>query len=108
MYLLNCVIKDMIALGRRNIKKETEEKFRILSTFIDKNYQFAIEDPLFRSKTTLVINVEDSNRIIKRLKEKGMIVAAGYGENKETQIRIANFPSISIADIQALVKELKS
>jgi phosphoserine aminotransferase len=36
-----------------------------------------------------------------------MAVGAGYGNNKETQIRIANFPTHSIKQISELIDVLE-
>jgi phosphoserine aminotransferase len=37
-----------------------------------------------------------------------MIIGAGYGKLKETQIRIANFPAVNMDQVQALITELGS
>jgi len=37
-----------------------------------------------------------------------MILGAGYGKLKETQIRIANFPAVNMDQVQALIAELGS
>ena len=44
---------------------------------------------------------------IKKLKEKNIIVGAGYGEGIDKQIRIANFPSHKLTDVKKLLKLLK-
>ena len=43
----------------------------------------------------------------KILAAKGFIVGSGYGQNKTTQIRIANFPTHSVANVKRLIAELK-
>jgi phosphoserine aminotransferase len=42
------------------------------------------------------------------LKEKNMIVGSGYGPNKDTQIRISNFPSNTMEQIDMLLTALKA
>ena len=45
--------------------------------------------------------------MISTIKEKSdMILGAGYGKLKETQIRIANFPAVNMDQVQALIAEL--
>jgi phosphoserine aminotransferase len=39
--------------------------------------------------------------------ETGMVVGAGYGKMKETQIRIANFPAVDVSQVEALIDHLK-
>jgi phosphoserine aminotransferase len=36
-----------------------------------------------------------------------MIVGSGYGPFKESQIRIANFPAVSLEQVETLIGELK-
>jgi phosphoserine aminotransferase len=44
--------------------------------------------------------------LLENLKEKGLIVGSGYGENKDNHIRIANFPSHTKENVERLIKEL--
>lgn len=107
IYLLNKVIRDMLKVGLRKIRKETDIKAKTLYNFFDnhKKYEPFIKNPKFRSPTTLVIDVKGESEIIrKRLAKKGFIVGAGYDENKHNHIRIANFPAHRLKDVYQMLK----
>jgi len=107
IYLLGEVTKDMLKKGIAKIRKETEEKAKLIYDFFDKNKENKpfIQEKRFRSSTTIVINIKNgSKKVLKKLKTHGIVVGSGYGENKEKQIRIANFPSHSKQAVQKLLK----
>jgi phosphoserine aminotransferase len=35
------------------------------------------------------------------------VIGSGYGPAKDTQIRIANFPAVSLEQVEALIQEMK-
>ena len=41
-----------------------------------------------------------------RIEQKNLFVTSGYGAYKDAEIRIANFPTTTIADMQNLIGEL--
>lgn len=107
IYLLGQVCKDMLKKGIKSIREETEEKSKMVYDFFDNHpkYKPFIKNPNYRSKTTIAIDVMgDTNKIVKKLKSKGIVVSSGYGEYKESQIRIANFPAHSMRDFTNLIK----
>ena len=62
-----------------------------------------IENKDIRSETVIVAKVKNSSKeIIEKLKQNGFLVAGGYGDKKETQIRIANFPSHTKEEVMRL------
>ena len=72
-------------------------------------YKPFVRKQFFRSKTTIAIDVkEKSDKIIKLLKSKGLIISPGYGQFNKSQIRIANFPSHSISQMKNLISYFKS
>jgi len=111
LYVFSKVIKEMIAVGIGNMHQQTERKAKILYDFLDSSDTLSafVQDPRFRSQTIIVADIQKvKGDIKKKLAEKGIIVGSGYGVNKETQIRIANFPTHSIVDIKRLIKALNS
>lgn len=109
IYLLNSVIKDMQKIGINKIRKDTDKKSKIIYDFFKKNTKYSpfIKNPIYRSKTTLVIDVlGKSGELRKKLAKSGFIIGAGYGANKENHIRIANFPAHSLKDIHAMLKHI--
>jgi phosphoserine aminotransferase len=111
MYVLGKAIEDMLAIGIYTIRKETEQKAKLLYDFLDSSDTFStfVKEKQFRSQTVVVADVQKTKKDIKKiLSQKGMIVGSGYGEFKEKHIRIANFPTHSIRDAKQLLRELKN
>lgn len=109
MYLLNRVLQDMLKTGMSKIRKQTEQKAKLLYTFFEKNkdYTIFVKDKALRSQTVIVIDIKDgSTTLIKKLKEKGMVLGSGYGSSKDKQIRIGNFPAITLKDVKKLLSVL--
>ena len=110
IYLLGKVAEDMNKIGIENIRKETDEKAKKIYKYLETSSlcSVAIKNAEHRSKTVIVANTTKSSKgIIEKLKEKNMIVGGGYGPNKDTQIRISNFPSNTMEQIDGLLMELK-
>ena len=108
IYLLGKVTNDMLTKGIETIRKETATKAELIYHFFEKHntYQPYVPDP-FRSQTTIVIDVKGgSKQVVERLKQKGIVVAQGYGKHKNDHIRIANFPSTSITQVKKLLKAI--
>lgn len=57
----------------------------------------------------MVLNCQElAGKVIERLKDQtGMVLGAGYGKMKETQIRIANFPAVNVSQVETLIDNLK-
>lgn len=111
IYLLGKVCESMNNYGIERIRKETEEKARLLYDFLDghevlKPFVKSISD---RSKT--IINIETGDRqseIKKILADNGIIVGSGYGKLKDSQIRIANFPMHKTEDVKNIIEILST
>ena len=109
IYILGKIAEDMMNRGLKIIQNETVYKSTIL-------YQTLANHPLLapsvsgknnRSKTVVVANCEDHQaKILDYFKRLGMILGKGYGEQKDSQIRIANFPAHSKEQIELLCDHL--
>ena len=111
IFLLNKILEDMLKIGIGQIRKDTEEKAKLLYDFFEKypRWKPFVKDGAFRSPTVIVANVGTDQKELKTyLKEHGMIVGDGYGPAKDTQIRIANFPALSKTNIETLITMLKN
>lgn len=111
IYLLKCVLNDMLKKGIDVIREETEKKAKMIYTFFDEHseYDLLVTDKKFRANTVIVISTPNgSKKILDDLKQKGFTVGAGYGENKEKQIRIANFPAHSLKSIKELLNSFSN
>jgi phosphoserine aminotransferase len=111
MFLFNKVLEDLLTIGIKQIRKKTDEKAALLYNFFDNHpiWNSFVTEKTFRSPTVIVANVgQDQKKIKEYLKNNNMIVGSGYGIYKDTQIRIANFPSLSQDNIQALLTLCKT
>lgn len=111
IYLLGKVAEEMNKTGIENIRKETDEKAKKIYKYLETSNlcSIAVKNPEHRSKTVVVADTKKSSKgIIEALKEKNMIVGSGYGPNKDTQIRISNFPSNTMEQIDTLIAALKT
>lgn len=109
IYLLGKVSGDMLKKGLKTIRKETEEKAGMVYRLAENHELLSpfVADKNNRSKTVIVINVKGGSEVlIKKLKEKGIVVGKGYKQFKEEHIRIANFPTHSTSQMAKLVKLL--
>jgi phosphoserine aminotransferase len=110
IYVLGKVAEDMNKIGVQNIRKQTDKKADILYNYLNKsnNLDIFVKNENHRSQTVIVANVKNmsSSDLINQIKEKDMILGSGYGELKNSQIRIANFAAINQEQIEKLIFEL--
>lgn len=110
IYILGKIAEDFNRIGIENIRKQTEEKAKMLYKFLDDSNTYSpfVKEERHRSQTVIVANTKGASAdIIATVKKAGMIVGSGYGSLKESQIRIANFPAVSIDQVTTLIQELK-
>ncbi len=105
IYLLGKVAKDLLDRGIKNIRNETIYKSTLLYHSLEKCGGLSpfIKDEKYRSKTVIVADCkEGSANLISAGKERGWVIGGGYGQHKDKQIRIANFPMHSKEQIEQL------
>ncbi|BDC99274.1 aminotransferase class V-fold PLP-dependent enzyme [Persicobacter psychrovividus] len=106
IYLLGKVAEDFRRKGVDVIRREAIYKNTILIKCFEDHPLLSplVQEKDWRSDTVAVANVEGGSApLIAYLKEKGLVVGAGYGKHKAAQIRIANFPTHSKEQIELLV-----
>lgn len=111
IYLIGKIAEDMNRRGIKAIQNETNYKAAIIYQTLENHPKFtpAISEKKHRSKTTIVANCEKGNEeVLSFLQNKGMIVGKGYGDQKEHQIRIANFPAHSKEQVELLCDSLEN
>jgi phosphoserine aminotransferase len=111
IYLLSKVIQDFLRRGIDTIRKETEYKAAILYNSLEKHTLLApfVTEKKFQSKTVVVANTQShTENLAKFLAAKGLFAGDGYGSNKKTQLRFANFPAHSKEQFELLVDSLDS
>jgi phosphoserine aminotransferase len=85
------------------------KKSEILDSMIESNgklLQHSVEKINERSKTVRVMNVGENKNILDFLNKKGLEVGAGYGPNKNTQIRVGIFPAVPVEAYERLSQEV--
>ncbi len=105
MYLLNEVCLDFLNRTIEKLRSETKIKADLIYKALDGNKKLKplVTNKELRSETVIVAKpINGSQEVIEYFKKGGFLVASGYAEQKEMQIRIANFPSHSIEQVQKL------
>ncbi len=99
IFVLGKVIEAMNKKGIAMIRRETDYKAELLYHTLEQSEFLSplVKEKSQRSKTVIVANVEKgiSSDVIAFLEKKGIIIGKGYGSFKDSQIRIANFPTHS-------------
>lgn len=109
IYVLGKIVEDMNRTGIKTNRQETEEKFERLYSFLqgDERFQFRTDVKEVISRTTLVCDTTiPASALNQKLNAQGFYIAGGYGEEKNKQIRIANFPSCDVETMTKLLKVL--
>ncbi len=104
--LMGKVTKDMLELGIGTIRIQTRAKAKLIYEYLKRhsNCQPFVTDAALQSQTTIVVNVgSNSASLIKRLEVAGFVVSSGYGPFKDQHLRIANFPAVSVEEMERLV-----
>ena len=110
IYLLGKVVEEMNKKGVDVIREETDAKARHIYAYLarSQNFEIAVQEEAHRSATTIIANTKvPASQVIKALAPFDMAIGSGYGNYKESQIRIANFPAHSVSQVQALVFKLE-
>ncbi|MCU0384077.1 MAG: aminotransferase class V-fold PLP-dependent enzyme [Cyclobacteriaceae bacterium] len=109
IYLLGKVAEDFNRRGIHILRKETEYKAALLYNALENHtllHPFVKENK-HRSKTVIVANTEAHTQALTNfLVERGIQPGDGYGKNKATQLRFANFPAHSKEQVEFLVDTL--
>lgn len=109
IYLLGRVCQDFLEAGMQGLRQDIETKANLLYDFVNNSDLFSppVVSPLHRSRTVIVADSKLQSGVInKKLAPKGFVIGAGYGEAKDSQIRIANFFAHDVGSIKELIKEL--
>lgn len=109
IYLLSKVVEDMNRRGIQIIRKETEYKAAILYQALEIHpiIKPFVKQQADRSKTVLVAECgEHTEALTSHLIKKGLHPGDGYGTQKKTQLRFANFPAHSKEQYELLVDSI--
>jgi phosphoserine aminotransferase len=109
IYLLNSVMKQVKPINE--LAKQTALRSREWYRFLTKNsYQLLVTNEAARSETVIAVanKKEKITQIKEAAKKAGITLGNGYGSQKDTSFRIANFPAISDQEISILQNFLVS
>ncbi|MBX2900391.1 MAG: aminotransferase class V-fold PLP-dependent enzyme [Cyclobacteriaceae bacterium] len=110
IYLLAQVVEDFNKKGVEAIRKETDYKAALLYHTLQKHpiVKPFVTEARVQSQTVLVAHTGTATEeISKFLIRHGLQPGDGYGENKKTQLRFANFPTHSKETYELLVDLLE-
>jgi phosphoserine aminotransferase len=111
IYLLGRVAKALVEYGMDKIRAEIDVRAKALYDFVDSGGKFSafVKEKGFRSPTVVTaVTSGPAAPILKKLSAAGLHLGSGYGKLKDNQIRIANFPAHSIAEIEQVIEALKT
>jgi phosphoserine aminotransferase len=104
IFLLNKVMSARKGINK--VDKKLSKRAAQWTEFFEKatNLRFYIENVELRSKTILALEGDPDfiTKLRNQASEAGLILGTGYGDLKETTIRIANFPAIKKKEIKYL------
>jgi phosphoserine aminotransferase len=109
IYLLGKVAEDFNRRGVHILRKETEYKAALLYNALESHalLQPFVKENKHRSKTVIVATTGEHTQAISNfLMARGIQPGDGYGKNKATQLRFANFPAHSKEQVEFLVDTL--
>lgn len=109
IYLLAKIVEDFNRRGISTIRKETEYKAAILYQALESHAIIKpfVTQPADRSKTVIVADCGSRTETLTNfLISKGMLPGDGYGAQKKTQLRFANFPTHSKEQYELLVDSI--
>ncbi|TLV01238.1 aminotransferase class V-fold PLP-dependent enzyme [Dyadobacter luticola] len=104
IYLMEKVMQQVTPIEELQI--QTLERARNWYAFLAENgYELLVENEEVRSDTVIAVR-ETKERVAylkKSAKAAGITIGNGYGKEKETSFRIANFPAIEDSEIRTLM-----
>ena len=110
IYLLSKVASHFRTYGIDRVRTELQARATYLYSEIAQlpGASIFVKEAQYRSPTVVTVELGARTAEIKKaLAARGLQVGAGYGEFKDTQIRIANFPCHSREGMEALVGALR-
>ncbi len=105
IYLLGKIVHDFLLRGATTIRQETEYKAALLYKTLEDHSVIKpfVKLKTDRSKTVVVAETGSrTQELTTYLQSKGFSPGDGYGENKKTQLRFANFPAHSKEQFEGL------
>lgn len=109
IYLLSQIVDDFLRRGIDQIRRETEYKAALLYHALEQHPVLKpfVTQKIHQSKTVIVTDCGvNTQNVIRHLEQAGILPGDGYGKQKATQLRFANFPTHSREQYELLVDTL--
>ncbi len=112
IYIIGKIAESFNTIGINNIRKDITTKAAMVYNFANASNHFKplVTDATIQSPSVIVLQCKHkpSAEVISTLKQKNLHISSGYGTLKNEEIRIANFPTTTIAQMQLLLQELST
>lgn len=113
IFLLGKVCEDYLNSNWKEIQTSVsiraQELYNLFENIKNKEISINVKNSANRSETIIVINTGKlTNEIITKLKTNQIEIGNGYGDFKDTQVRIANFPTHTREEFDNLIAKIKS
>lgn len=93
--------------GVKEVERQTLEKYNLFNTFLNTQEKIThfVTDEKHRSKTVFTLNAPEDfiAKIHENCQKDGLTIGKGYGKLKPSCFRIANFPAITLDNIEQLI-----
>ncbi len=109
IFLLGKIAENYNTIGVDTLRRDTQLKATKIYAAMARHENFSplVKNVLHQSQTVLVMETKiKSSAIINKLSNYNLVIGGGYGAYKEAHIRIANFPSTTMADVELLLQYL--
>lgn len=96
IYLLGRVASDMLDIGLTTIRSQIDQQAAAIYTALETHPHLRplVTNPVFRSSTVIVAEITGNNgQLLDSLSAVGHMVGKGYAHQRNSHIRIANFPA---------------
>ena len=111
IYLLMRVLQQVPPIAEVDaiIKKRAADWYVFFDREITDRFNLLITDPALRSDTVIAVagSEADISAVKMAARQAGIVLGNGYGEDKNTTFRIANFPAITNGEIDRLRQFLR-
>lgn len=105
IFALALLEKQLSRMDLKQILNDTNLKYDFI---LSQNYwKPFVKNLNWNSKTVLNLDFEEPQELVKQLMRENIVVGTGYGKLKNSCIRIANFPSITMEHLERLMTFLK-
>ena len=106
IYLLMRVLQQVPSIAEIDAltKKRAADWYAFVEQYESDRFRLLVTDPVIRSDTVIAVaGLEaDISAVKTAAQQAGIILGNGYGEDKNTTFRIANFPAITDGEIDRL------